>query len=157
MTVIIISAMTAEGRVIGKDNALPWNIPSEMKLFREKTIGSSIIMGRKTFDSMNKKPLPKRNNIVISSTLEKTDGVDVVRSLDEALEVARDCGVDTFIIGGASVYEQGLRVATHMYLSFIKEEFEGDTVFPSWNEEEWKEVSREEREEFVFVVYEKVS
>src|SRR3989344_6029604 len=120
----IISAMTKEKRVIGKNNQLPWNIPEELAYFRKTTLGTTVIMGRKTYDSVGR-PMPKRHNIVI--TRQKglvISGVDVCNTLSEALELAKKDGNEIFVIGGAEIYAMALPYTNKMYLSFIKKEYE---------------------------------
>jgi len=157
MNVIIIAAMTKEKRVIGKDNKLPWDIPEEMKQFRAFTKGQAVIMGRRTFESIGSKPLPNRNNIVISSSLQEQEGVDVCRSIEEGIEKAKSYGNDIFMLGGSTIYKQSFQYADKMYLSFVKKEYEGDTFFPEFDESEWTVEKREDHEEFEFVVYSKKS
>ena len=148
----IIAAMTKD-RVIGKDNSLPWHIPEEMKHFRKLTLGNTVIMGSKTFASMSSKPLPNRNNIVLSSSLRPTEGIDVCRTIQEAVEKAKSYGKEIFVIGGSSIYRQTIPLADKMYLSYIKKYYEGDTFFPAFDESEWEIETKEEHEAFDVVVY----
>lgn len=150
METIIIAAMTKD-HVIGKDNNLPWHIPEDLKSFKNLTKGNTIIMGRKTYDSIGR-PLPDRQNIVISRSAD-IQGVDVCKSTEDAMEKAREYGKDIFIIGGASIYEQMLPVADKMYLSIVKKEYEGDAYFPRFDESLWKIESKEDRGEFELVTY----
>lgn len=149
--------MTTE-RVIGKDNKLPWlNIKEDMDHFKTVTSGHSVIMGRKTYESIPPKfrPLPKRDNIIISSTMPEKEGIDVVRSIDQAIERARSYKNEIFIIGGASIYQQALPITERMYLSVLKKEYEGDTYFPQFNEDNWIVTSRKECTDFELLIYDR--
>lgn len=149
--IAIIAAM-APNRAIGKDNKLPWRISEDLKNFKRLTSGNTVVMGRKTFESIGK-PLPNRNNVVISSSFPATPGIDVCQTVDEALEKARSYRKDVFIIGGSSIYQQTIPLADKMYLSYVKKEYDGDTFFPEFDESEWKIESRENFAEFELVVY----
>jgi dihydrofolate reductase len=150
----IIAAMTRD-RVIGKDNAMPWHIPEEFKHFKKITTGHTLIMGRKTFESLGG-PLPRRNTIVVSRSFsEETEGIDVCRTLSEAVEKAKSYGKKIFIAGGAAIYRQALPLADKLYLSYIKKDYDGDTYFPEFEESEWEVTEEEDHPEFVFVVYER--
>src|SRR3989344_1565971 len=143
-TISLIAAL-GKNRVIGNENKLIWNIPADMKRFREITSGKSVIMGRKTFESIGK-PLPKRKNIIITRDKNyKADGCIVVHSLNGALKAAGDGEI--MVIGGAQIYAEFLPRANKMHLTVIGREFEGDAYFPEYNKDEWKEVSREGHEE----------
>lgn len=154
----IIIAAVAENGVIGKDGEIPWHIPEDLQHFKEKTTGHTVVMGRKTFESLpdSFKPLPDRQNIVLtrSDFSPKNESVNLANSLDEAWEEAENEKV--FIIGGAGVYRQTLEEADKMILTEIHEEYEGDTYFPDFSEEDWREIEREEHEEFDFVEYRKI-
>lgn len=127
----------AENRVIGRDNALPWRLPSDMKHFKELTIGHTVIMGRKTYDSMGQ-PLVERRNVVISRDPGLAyDGAEVVSSLDDALGLA--AGEDeVFVAGGAEIYRLALPRADRIYLTVVHTAVEGDTHFPEFDMEEWQ-------------------
>jgi dihydrofolate reductase len=143
---MIISIIVALGKnnEIGKGNDLLWHLSADLKHFKEITLGHTIIMGRKTFDSLPKGPLPNRRNIVISrNPVLKIDGAEVYSSLDYALLKLLDES-EVFIIGGAQIYQQTLPIADRLYLTKIHAGFpEADTFFPeiAWNI--WREVSRE--------------
>ena len=145
-----------KNRVIGKDNSLPWHIPEDLKNFKELTTENTVIMGRKTWESIPEKfrPLPNRNNIVISRNLS-AEGADVCSSVKEALEKAKSYGKEIFIIGGSSIYEQFLPLTDKMYISYLKEEYAGDTYFPNFNKEDWEIIERKDFAEFEFIVYER--
>ena len=146
-TKMIISLIAAMGKnkVIGNKGKLPWNLPADMKYFRDKTRGKPVIMGRKTHESIGK-PLPKRLNIIVTHDNEyKAEGCVVVHSADEALKAAGNVE-EVMIIGGSQIYKEFLPKANRLYLTKIDSEFEGDTYFPEYKIEEWKEVSYEEHE-----------
>ena len=120
-----------EANVIGKDNALPWHLPGDLKYFKNLTWGMPILMGRKTFESIGK-PLPGRHSIVITRNPEwRHEGVEVVHSLEEALEAARRRSVkELFLIGGAEIFRSALPLADRVYLTRIYKRYEGDAFFP---------------------------
>ncbi len=142
----MISAM-AENRVIGNKNALPWHLPNDFKNFKEKTLGKTIIMGLKTFESIGSKTLPGRKNIVLNNdpNYKIPENCFLARSIDEVLEMTKD-EPEVMICGGASVYKQFFPLANRLYLTFIHQSFEGDTYFPEFNMADWKEVSREDHQ-----------
>lgn len=151
----LIAALTAR-RVIGKDGRMPWHISEESTLFRRLTTGNVVVMGRKTFEALGGKPLPKRVNVVVSRTLSvETDGVIVCRSLDEGLERAGAFGREVFVMGGAEIYRQTLPLAGRMCLSLIRHEYDGDEFFPAFDENDWAVTRAEDHAEFVFKVYER--
>ena len=158
MKKIIIAAL-AENRVIGKNGDIPWDLPEDMKHFKEKTMGHPVIMGRKTFQSFPEsvRPLPGRTNIVLTrSGFEPEDeSVKVMNSLEEAYELAEEFAEKAFVIGGSSVYEQALETADRMVLTEVQRKVDGDTFFPEWDREAWKEIERSERDGFDFVEYER--
>jgi len=128
MLITIIAAM-GENRVIGRDNAMPWDLPTDLHRFKERTMGHPIIMGRKTFESIGH-PLPGRKNIIISTTEGfQPEGGVVVRDLQQALAAA-DGADEVFVCGGEAVFREALPLASRIYLTIIDEEFEGDTFFP---------------------------
>ena len=147
----IIAAMTKK-RVIGIKHKLPWNIPEELKNFKRLTSGNTVIMGRKTFESIGR-PLPNRNNIVVSRSMQASEGITVCGDLNEAVEKGKSFGKEIFIIGGASIYEQAIEFADKMYLSFVKKDVEGDAYFPEFNQDEWSVEKKEEHPEFELVVF----
>ena len=154
MEIIAVAAMTEKGRVIGKDNRLPWNIPDELQHFRKITLDGMVIMGRKTLDSI-KRPMPKRHNIVVSSSMNPVLGIQVCRSLEEAISEAKKIGKPIYVIGGRTIYQEALqkKMLDKMYLSFIKKEYEGDTLFPDWNPQEWELEKEEEHPEWTFKIF----
>ena len=151
MNTIIIAGMT-HSRVIGKDNRLPWNIPEDLQNFKNLTSGKSILMGRKTFESIGR-PLPNRKNIVLSRSMPKQPGIFVCPSIEAGINRAKEFDQDLFIIGGSTIYQQALPFTDKMYLSFIKKDYQGDTYFPKFNKEDWEIESTKDFKEFEFVVY----
>jgi len=137
---MIISLVAAAGNnnVIGSKNKLPWRMPADMKFFKNLTLGHSVIMGRKTFESFGV-PLKERRNIVISRDINLAiPGCEVVHSLDDALKLVYDED-EVFIIGGAEIYRQSMSVANKIHLTRINGDFEGDAYFPAINPEKWLE------------------
>lgn len=124
----LIIAVARNG-VIGKGGALPWHVPEDLKHFKKATEGHAVIMGRKTHDSIGR-PLPKRRNIVVSGKpRSEFPGCESATTLEEAIDLARETDPCPFVIGGASLYERALPLATEIYLTMIDEEIEGDTYF----------------------------
>ncbi len=143
MKISLIAAMADNG-VIGVDNRLPWNLPGDMRWFRENTLGKPIIMGRKTFDSIGK-ALPGRTNIVVTRDGGfYAENCIVVNDIDSAFGAAGEAGEagEVMVIGGASFYEQTLPLADRLYLTLIHADIEGDARFPAIDFNHWKEVAR---------------
>ena len=140
----IIVAM-ATNRVIGINNSLPWHISDDLKRFKQLTTGHTIIMGRKTYESIGK-ALPNRTNIVVSRQ-KKIHYPDVIMcdSIEDAIIQVDDMH-DIFIIGGAQIYEQALPFANHMFVTHVDREIHGDVFFPEYNEKQWKIISIESRQ-----------
>lgn len=152
---IIIIVGIAKNRIIGKDNRLPWSIPEDLKKFKRITSGNTLIMGRKTFESIGK-PLPNRFNIVLSRSMQSEsdiEGIEISSSVDDAIAKAKKHGKDIFIIGGTEIYRQFLPIADRLFISHIKKEYQGDSYFPEYDESEWEVESKEQFDEFDFVVY----
>lgn len=127
---------------IGKDNALPWRIPEDLKRFKATTLGHAVIMGRATYESIGK-PLVERRNLIVSTTLDAVPGCEVARSLEAALALARTTDERPMVIGGARLYAEALPLATHLYLTEVDRDVDADTFFPPWRRDEWREVKRE--------------
>jgi dihydrofolate reductase len=140
MTVSIIVAI-AKNNAIGKDNKLLWYLPNDLKHFKDVTTGHTVIMGRKTYDSVGK-PLPKRRNIIITRQAINIEGCEVVNSLEAALALCKDED-EVFIVGGAEIYRQAIPLTDRIYLTVIDQEFDGDSFFPELDPTEWKEKERE--------------
>lgn len=141
-TKITLIVAAAENNAIGKDNQMPWHLPNDFKYFKQHTVGHSIVMGRKTFESIGK-PLPERRNIVLTRDLNYINpDVDVANSLHEVLTYCRD-ERDIFIIGGANVYKQALPLSHRVLLTRVHTIIDGDAFFPVLPETEWKLISQE--------------
>lgn len=141
---ISIIVAIAKNNAIGKNNRLLWHIPDDLKRVKRLTTGNVIIMGKNTYLSLPKKPLPDRTNIVISD--DKSDvfeGCVMAYSIDEAIKKMSDTK-ENFIFGGASIYEQFLPYANTLYLTYVDKEFDADTFFPDINYEEWIETERKD-------------
>tara|TARA_Y100000590_G_scaffold76174_1_gene84273 strand:+ start:185 stop:667 length:483 start_codon:yes stop_codon:yes gene_type:complete len=145
LKISLIAAFTEEG-VIGKDGKIPWTLKEDLKHFRNKTEGSSIVMGRKTYESIGR-PLPNRLNIVMTKNPKMLEGVKEVSNRKEALEIASSYSNEVFIIGGEKIYEEFLPLATKMYLTKIDIKTKGDAFFPKWNVNDWEELSRQDKED----------
>jgi dihydrofolate reductase len=137
-----IVAMTSN-RVIGKDNQIPWHLPGEQKWFKQITMGHSILMGRKTFESIGR-PLPGRRNLVVTRSRE-IHGVEIVCDLEKFDPSSYEVnGKDLFVIGGAEIYRALLPKCGSIYVTMLKQEFSGDTYFPAFETSfELSEVIRE--------------
>lgn len=144
MTLSIIVAI-AKNNAIGRGNDLLYHMPNDMKHFKSTTTGHTIIMGRKTFESFPKRPLPNRRNIVLSrNTPEELQGAEWVTSITEALDLCKDDG-EVFFIGGANIYEQTFAIAQRLYLTIIDDSpSDADAFFPQIDYEKWKVISRED-------------
>ena len=136
----IIAATSSHNNAIGNGGELLWQIPEDLRRFKKLTIGHPVIMGRKTFDSINNKPLSGRRNIIITHAVDYSyQDVDIVHSVDEALEkIGSD--EEVFILGGATIYEQFLPITDFMYLTLVDEEYEADTFFPRFDQQQWKPI-----------------
>jgi dihydrofolate reductase len=146
-------------RAIGRDNALPWKLPGDLAHFKRSTLGSPIIMGRKTWDSLGR-PLPGRSNIVISRNPGfSAEGAVVVPSLEAAIDACGDVP-EAFVIGGAQIYAQALPLAQRVLATEVHAEVEGDAFFPLLPSFQWKETAREPQPaengyDYEFVTYER--
>jgi len=139
MQAIKIIVAMSKNRVIGINNKLPWHIAEDLKRFKKLTSGYSIIMGRKTYESIGK-PLPNRKNIIVTKNLNfQAEGVSVTHSLTEALNLSANNTV--FIIGGGQIYQQALPLATHLLITFVDIKIDGDTFFPEIDFSQWQETS----------------
>ena len=140
---ITLVAAIASNNVIGKENSLPWNIPEDLKRFKQMTSGHTILMGRKTFDSIGR-PLPNRQNIVMTKDENfEQEGIKVINDFDEALELIKESNEDIFVIGGSKIYELFEPVANSLAITRILKDFEGDAFFPDINWNLWQ-IEKEE-------------
>lgn len=149
---IALIAALAPNRSIGHGDELPWKMPRYMKFFRRATLGHVVVMGRKTFESLGSKPLPKRINVVLSRSRDYDNpNVRVARNWDEAIDIARSLTTKErlFVIGGGSIYEQAITLADELFLTQIeqrdpnqkalfREDFYGDTFFPKFAKSSWE-------------------
>ena len=149
MKVSLIAAM-ARNRVIGRDNRLPWHLPTDLRRFQRLTRGHTLLMGRRTFESIGGRPLPGRPLIVVSrraSSLRPESGVRMARSVQEGIDLARAAGeTELFVAGGTEIFREALPVADRLYLTRIEEDVPGDVYFPEVDETQWRLVAREDHE-----------
>jgi len=153
MRIALIAAMSENG-VIGNNNALPWHLPEELKYFRKVTLGKPVIMGRKTFESMGKKPLPNRHNIIVTRSTISAPACTVVSSVQEALAVVGE-SEEIMVIGGAQIYESFLPFANRIYLTTVHQQCSGDTYFPKVDWGQWEMVSLQRMDGFTAKVFDK--
>jgi len=158
MSISLIAAVS-KNNCIGKQGGLPWNIPEDLKHFKQHTVGKIVLMGRKTWESIPEKfrPLPERLNIVISrqSDLAVPSGVETSLSIDDALRGHASDHI--MVIGGAEIYRQTIDVADTLYLTEVDQTVEdGDAFFPEINRSVWKEVDRELHQGYAFVTYKRI-
>ena len=144
MRISCIVAVAANG-VIGNDNDLPWHLSADLKRFKRLTTGHHLLLGRKTFEAIGR-ALPGRVMVVVSrGRPQLPEGVVLVSSLAEGLELARQSGEEEiFIAGGAQIYEAALPLTQRLYLTRIHQEFAGDTSFPIFDENGWTEIERQD-------------
>lgn len=162
----MLSIVVAKGKnnIIGKDNKIIWNLPEDLKHFKELTTGHTIIMGRKTFESLGG-VLPNRKHIIFSQNPDfkvNNENVEVVHSLLQIQDLIEG-EEEAFVIGGAMIYNFLMPYVKKMYVTEINEEFDGDSFFPKINENTWKEVNREKgikdeknNLDYEFVIYERI-
>ena len=152
MKISIIVAMSTN-RAIGFRGQLPWHISEDLKHFKALTTGHSIIMGRKTFESLPNGALPRRRNIVVSRTTKELKDCEVFSNIEDAI---RACSgeEEVFIIGGASIYEQALPLANYLYLTLVDANpAEADAFFPQIEEAQWQQIKKEKHQGFSFIEY----
>jgi len=161
MRVSLIAAV-AENGTIGRDNQVPWRLPLDLQWFKRWTLGHTVILGRRTLESIGGRPLPGRKNIVISRQDDfAPPDVQVARSIEEALARASDDG-EVFVVGGQEIYRAALPYAWRLYLTRVHEEVPGDTFFPPFDEADFEIVEREDHPidarhdiPFTFLIYER--
>ncbi len=162
MTTLALIAAVARNRAIGKDNKLLWNLPEDMRHFREATGGATVIMGRKTWESLPPRfrPLPGRRNIIVSrQPFYPAEGAEIAPSLPAALSLASS-EQNVFVIGGAALYAQALPLAQQMILTEVDLAPEADAFFPEFSSREWRETQRQPGQSanglaFAFVTYQR--
>src|SRR5262245_50388376 len=139
---LTLIAAVARNGVIGKDNALPWRLPEDLKRFKALTMGHPIVMGRKTWESLGR-PLPGRLNIVVTRDMEyRAEGARVVHSIDAACSAAPDVD-EIFVIGGAEIYRLALPQADRLQMTELDADFAGDTWLPEFDRGAWRETARD--------------
>jgi len=159
---IAIIVAVARNGVIGVDNRLPWRLPEDLKRFRALTTGHAVVMGRRTWESLNR-ALPDRQNIVVTrNRAYRAEGAEIAHSLAEALARATR-PAPVFCIGGGSLYREALPLADTMYVTEIDHSFAGDASFPPWNRGQWREIARDARRserpegfDYAFVTYRRI-
>jgi dihydrofolate reductase len=165
--IISLIVAVAENNVIGKNNALPWYLPTDVKYFRDTTMGHCVIMGRRNYDSIPLKyrPLDGRTNIVVTHQKDfKAENCIVVNSIEDALKECRMKNeTEAFVIGGADIYKQTISIADKIHYTKIHYSFDGDAFFPEIDLAKWKLISKKEvaadeknKFPFSFCVYEKI-
>jgi dihydrofolate reductase len=165
---IVLVVAVAENGVIGQDNAIPWRLKSDMQRLKALTMGKPIVMGRKTFESLPRRPLPGRTNIVITRDAQyQAPGAVVTTSMEAARMVAlgdalRRLATEIAVIGGADIYAQWMRIADRLEITEVHARPDGDTLFPAIDAAEWDEVARirhpagpDDSVDFSYVTYER--
>jgi dihydrofolate reductase len=160
--ILSLIAAVSENNVLGKDNALLWNMPADLKFFKDTTINHSIIMGRKTFDSIGR-ALPKRRNIVVTRSVGfQAEGCEVTGSIKEAIDLCKG-EEEVFIVGGGEIYKHSMHLADRIYLTRIQQVFDGDAYFPEFSMYDWKLVNHQRfkadeknQYDYSFSVYDKI-
>lgn len=157
--IILGPVAVADNLVIGKGNDLPWHLPEDLKHFKELTLGKTVIMGRKTYESIIarlNKPLPGRKNVVITrqENYKVPEGVLVFKSLEDAFQ---DLSAnDIYIIGGAEIFKLALPFAKVLEITHVRGNYEGDAFFPEVDWNQWKKVDEQPHEKFTFAKYERI-
>ncbi len=152
---VIQVAAVAENGVIGHEGDIPWSIPEDLKHFRAVTRDNTVVMGRRTFESIGH-PLPYRTNVVVTRDRDWSyDGVFVAHDIDEAIALAQDFDGDVMVIGGAQVYAAAMDRATDQVLTEVHQSPHGDTTYPDWDRTQWRETRREAHDGFDFVWWER--
>jgi dihydrofolate reductase len=142
MTKLSIIVAIAKNSVIGINNTLPWHLPEDLKRFRALTMGHHIIMGRKTYDSLGRL-LPGRTTVIVTRNTDyKVAGALIAHSLQDAIALCK-ADDEAFLIGGAELYQEGLKLSNKLYITEIALEVEGDAYFPEYSPDEWLESARE--------------
>lgn len=163
MSKISIIAAVADNYAIGKANKLIWHLPADLKHFKQLTTGHTVVMGKRTFESLPNGPLPNRKNVVLTSILSESiqDGYFEAESLEEALDLCEH-EEEIFIIGGSTVYKQSIDKADKLYITWVHDDFQADAFFPEIDFSQWKETAHEDHEpddknayRYSFVTYEK--
>ena len=159
MKKITIIVAVSENFVIGIDNKLPWHISEDLKNFKKVTLNHSVIMGRKTFQSIGKPLIERRNIVITRDKALKISGVEVVTNLKDAIDLTSD-EKEIFIIGGEQIYKMAMPIATNMHITKVHSNIKGDAFLPAFDEKEWKILTQidsetEEGLKFSFIEYQK--
>ncbi|MDZ4184613.1 MAG: dihydrofolate reductase [Desulfuromonadales bacterium] len=152
---IIVAAVASNG-IIAADGAIPWHCPEDLRLFRAMTLGGTVIMGRRTYQSIGH-PLSGRRNIIVSSTLRESAGMTVVPSFEAAVAIALAAFAPIYYCGGAEIYARALERADAIYLSRMKASAEGDLSFPVIDPLIWQVVREEDFIDFVLLCYRRIA
>ena len=134
-------AAVSLNKVIGSNGSIPWHIPEDLKYFQSNTLYSTVIMGRNTYESIGK-PLPNRKNIVITSSKNKFQDIEIYSNIEDLIESLKNSEDEIFIIGGEKIYSEFMPLANKMLITEVKIEIEGDSFFPEWDPNEWTETHR---------------
>jgi dihydrofolate reductase len=152
---VVLVAAVAENGVIGAGGDIPWQLPEDLRHFRATTRDNTVVMGRRTYESIGH-PLPYRTNVVVTrNPAWRADGVFVAPGVDEAIGLAQGFDGDVMVIGGGQVYADALPAATHQVLTEVHASPEGDTYYPAWDRAQWRETRREPYDGFDFVWWER--
>ncbi|PIT87495.1 MAG: hypothetical protein COU31_02685 [Candidatus Magasanikbacteria bacterium CG10_big_fil_rev_8_21_14_0_10_40_10] len=152
-------AALAQNNCIGQNNQLPWHLPEDLKHFKELTANQTVLMGRKTFESILNylgKPLPGRRNLVITgdTNYQAPQGTKIYQDIQSAIKKNSD--QDIFVIGGASIYKQTINLADKLFITRVNQVVNGDAFFPDIDPTVWHEQERENHNKFSFITYEKI-
>ena len=150
---VTLIAAVGRNRAIGRDNDMPWHLPEDLAYFKRSTLGHTIVMGRRTYESIGR-PLPGRHTVVVTRQADwSVDGVDVAGTLESALAMAS--GDEVFVAGGGEVYVQALPLADRLLITEVDQSPDAQVFFPEVDPAVWREVAREPRDGFAFVTYER--
>lgn len=158
-----IIVAVAKNNAIGKNNNLLWHIKEDLVYFKKTTLGATVVMGRKTFESIGK-PLPGRRNVVVSKTMSEIEGIEIFRSIDQALGSCSS-NEEVFILGGGEIYKQSISLVQRIFLTIVDVNIpDADTFFPELDMSQWREVFREDHSRgvsfehpFSFIVLDRVN
>lgn len=158
-----IIVAVAKNNAIGKNNNLLWHIKEDLVYFKKTTLGATVVMGRKTFESIGK-PLPGRRNVVVSKTMNEIEGIEIFRSIDQALGSCSS-NEEVFILGGGEIYKQSISLVQRIFLTIVDVNIpDADTFFPELDMSQWREVFREDHSRgvsfehpFSFIVLDRVN
>mgnify|MGYP001195880826 CR=1 FL=1 len=158
-----IIVAVAKNNAIGKNNNLLWHIKEDLVYFKKTTLGATVVMGRKTFESISK-PLPGRRNVVVSKTMNEIEGIEIFRSIDQAIGSCSS-NEEVFIIGGGEIYKQSISLVQRIFLTIVDVNIpDADTFFPELDMSQWREVFREDHSRgvsfehpFSFIVLDRVN